>query len=259
MNKSSKSDSIRPKDFFMGNFYDRIAKFRYLTGIILIFLTFTSFSDNGGKDEIATGMSNSKNLSFYKKYSSTAKKSIVTKISNFNKIDTISLRSFIKPTSFQENKSQKKQIKNLFSTNHTDNILADTDTKSGSLLLSETTKTNSNPSSLMQAVFGDYIWLDLDEDGIQDNNESGVDGIRVELYRDNGDGIANPIVDSMEGFMLTANGGNYSFSNLSAGDYYAVCFLPDFHRITAINAGNNWWTRMEQKLFLMAVMLELLK
>ena len=40
--------------------------------------------------------------------------------------------------------------------------------------------------------------------GIQDNGEVGLDGIRVELYRDNGDNIADPNTDILEEFTITA-------------------------------------------------------
>ena len=76
------------------------------------------------------------------------------------------------------------------------------------------------------AAYGNLVWIDSNQDGIQNNGESGLDGVRVELYRDNGDGINNPAYDTLENFTITTNGGEYNFSNLDAGDYYAVVYLP---------------------------------
>ena len=44
---------------------------------------------------------------------------------------------------------------------------------------------------------------DTDGDGIQDVGEPGYDGARVELFKDNGDGIANPAVDTFINFTFT--------------------------------------------------------
>lgn len=76
------------------------------------------------------------------------------------------------------------------------------------------------------AVYGDFVWIDTDRDGVQDGGELGIDGVRVDLYRDNGDGISNPATDTFESFTLTTDGGQYVFPNLEPGDYYAVVYIP---------------------------------
>ena len=55
---------------------------------------------------------------------------------------------------------------------------------------------------------GNYVWEDLNENGLQDACEPGFDGVTVELIKD-GNVIAST---------LTANGGQYYFSNSSASD-----------------------------------------
>lgn len=107
------------------------------------------------------------------------------------------------------------------------------------LLPSEPIKVGINLQPLVTAIYGNFVWEDTDQDGIQDNGEAGINGVRVELYRDNGDGIANPAVDAMENFTLTTDGGYYLFSNLDAGDYYAVYYLPDGYQATLLDAGND--------------------
>lgn len=59
---------------------------------------------------------------------------------------------------------------------------------------------------------GDYIWKDLDCDGIQDCNEQGIKGVTVKLYWN------NILVD----YQVTNSSGRYLFSNLWAGTYTVV-------------------------------------
>jgi protocatechuate 3,4-dioxygenase beta subunit len=61
------------------------------------------------------------------------------------------------------------------------------------------------------------VWHDQNGDGLQNENESKIPGIRVKLFRENGDEIAEQITD---------NEGNYYFNELSSGLYY-IRFLPD--------------------------------
>ncbi len=43
---------------------------------------------------------------------------------------------------------------------------------------------------------GDFVWLDLDEDGIQDAGEPGVEGVTVNLYDDGGVLVATTVTDA---------------------------------------------------------------
>ena len=67
---------------------------------------------------------------------------------------------------------------------------------------------------------GDRVWYDSDIDGQQDaEDEPGLSGVTVTLYRDNGDGTftsSDPVVATM----LTDNNGQYLFTNLPAGRYF---------------------------------------
>ena len=58
---------------------------------------------------------------------------------------------------------------------------------------------------------------------------------RVELYKDNGDGLNDPTTDTRVGFTSTANGGLYLFSSIPVGDYYAVFFLPPGYTTSTAN------------------------
>jgi len=91
------------------------------------------------------------------------------------------------------------------------------------------TKLNIEPSSLL-ASLGNYVWEDLDGDGIQDINEPGIEGVRVELYNSNGILIA---------FTYTDSSGYYLFDNLIAGDYYVKFFAPNDYSFTSSHIGGN--------------------
>ena len=71
---------------------------------------------------------------------------------------------------------------------------------------------------------GNLVWEDNDNDGLNNNGETGIDGIEVFLISDGGDGIkGTPIAigdDVILDSMLTANGGLYLFDSLYPGDYY---------------------------------------
>lgn len=89
--------------------------------------------------------------------------------------------------------------------------------------------------------FGDYVWRDENRDGIQDPGEAGINGVRVELYNDDGDGVADPSVDPMYGFTVTSNDGSedgkYLFSYFPPGDYYLVFYPPAGYLVSSPGAG----------------------
>ncbi len=72
------------------------------------------------------------------------------------------------------------------------------------------------------ASLGNYVWLDLDMDGVQDANEDGIANVTVNLYQDqNGDGVINgaeattPVATA-----TTGPNGEYIFPNLQPGVVY---------------------------------------
>jgi uncharacterized repeat protein (TIGR01451 family) len=78
---------------------------------------------------------------------------------------------------------------------------------------------------------GDYVWNDANTNGVQDASETGLDNVRVELYRDGGDTVAGSADDIFVAFVLTGintNGasGFYQFSNEPAGNYFVRVLPP---------------------------------
>ena len=65
------------------------------------------------------------------------------------------------------------------------------------------------------------MWNDLDDDGLYEpgNGEAGIGGVRVELYRDDGDGIFDA-GDAFVAFDLTDVDGIFTFENLTGGPYF---------------------------------------
>jgi len=87
---------------------------------------------------------------------------------------------------------------------------------------------------------GDFVWYDTDGDGIQDPGELGADGVTITLYQDNGDGIPNVASDTPYMTTVSANGGQYLFSDFPLGDYFVVFSnLPSGYNPTHTNAGSN--------------------
>lgn len=81
------------------------------------------------------------------------------------------------------------------------------------------------------AHYGDFVWDDSNRNGMVDPGEVGINGVRVELYEDNGDGVADPATDSMVAFNVTnfdgTEDGKFLFTELDPGDYFSVVYAPD--------------------------------
>ena len=65
---------------------------------------------------------------------------------------------------------------------------------------------------------GDFVWKDLNDDGQQDPDEPGVNGVKLTLHKATG-GLPGPAIDSTTTSGTGANAGAYNFTNLSKGDY----------------------------------------
>ncbi len=110
------------------------------------------------------------------------------------------------------------------------------------------TVTDANGCSCVSSVvlttqrfsIGNFVWNDINQNGIQDNGEQGMDNIGVKLVNVGTDGIAGTNDDTILSTQLTHNGGQYLFENLCAGKY-AVQFsqLPNNFVFTTENQGGN--------------------
>lgn len=82
----------------------------------------------------------------------------------------------------------------------------------------------------VKASIGDFVWLDANKNGIQDNNEAGFGAVKVHLYN-----CKDELISSTE---TTLNGG-YALSDLNPGDYYVKFELPSGYLFSSANAGDN--------------------
>ena len=83
----------------------------------------------------------------------------------------------------------------------------------------------------LYASLGDYVWEDLDADGVQDAGESGIEGVTVNLL----DGSGNPTGDTT----TTDASGAYSFDNLEPGDYAVEFVLPSGYVFSPQDQGDD--------------------
>ena len=80
-------------------------------------------------------------------------------------------------------------------------------------------------------TLGDFVWLDQDADGIQEEGEPGIKDVIVELF--NGDGTATGKTTK------TNEGGFYEFTELQPGDYYLVFTPPDNYQVSPVDSGSD--------------------
>ena len=96
-----------------------------------------------------------------------------------------------------------------------------------------------NNSATPTYSLGDYIWLDTNRDGIQDANESGINGITVNLYS------SADCTGAITNTQTTFNGGTpakdgfYQFTGLTQGDYCVEFILPANHTVSPNTGGND--------------------
>jgi uncharacterized repeat protein (TIGR01451 family)/fimbrial isopeptide formation D2 family protein len=98
----------------------------------------------------------------------------------------------------------------------------------------DNTPTNNDDSATVQVgelvSVGDYTWLDVNRDGVQDPDEPPVAGINVLLFNSSG---------SQVGATVTDGAGYYSFIDLEPGDYRIVFQDPNGLQPTVSNAGGD--------------------
>ena len=79
---------------------------------------------------------------------------------------------------------------------------------------------------LSQGQIGDYVWNDSNADGVQDDDEEGLQNIAVDLLRCNGDYLATT---------TTNHRGRFVFDNLAAGRYKLKFNLPNEYIFSALD------------------------
>ncbi len=100
---------------------------------------------------------------------------------------------------------------------------------------------NSNSVKFKTGQIGNKVWLDANGNGIFDQGEEGVEGVKVTLSGAGRDGIFGTS-DDITKVRTTNHNGHYKFKNLAAGDY-KVSFsdLPSDLKFTTPNVGDQEW------------------
>lgn len=92
------------------------------------------------------------------------------------------------------------------------------------------------PPSTEDAEVGDYVWDDSNYDGIQDANENGINGVKVNLYNNDGNLIATTYTTTNQS---TGEAGYYLFNGLKPGIYHVQFVKPTGYDFTLPNVGTN--------------------
>jgi len=79
-------------------------------------------------------------------------------------------------------------------------------------------------------VLGDYVWLDEDNDGMQEFGEFGIEDVEVILFK-----VGEGPVDNK----VTGNDGLYTFDDIRPGSYYIEVIPPSGFQLTQSNAGTS--------------------
>jgi len=92
-------------------------------------------------------------------------------------------------------------------------------------------------NDVQPAGLGDFVFEDINGNGIQDDGEAGVEGVLVKLQNPDG----SPVIgaDGNPTITTTAADGSYSFTGLNPGEYKVMFVAPDGFEFTAQNAGDD--------------------
>jgi protocatechuate 3,4-dioxygenase beta subunit len=97
-------------------------------------------------------------------------------------------------------------------------------------LLSGETNLTVDAGLYKAAALGDFVWEDLNANGVQDAGEPGIPGVTVNLFKCD---------QSLAGTTATDANGNYLFDNLAPGCYYVTFGSPAGYQASPVNAGGD--------------------
>ena len=80
------------------------------------------------------------------------------------------------------------------------------------------------------AKLGNLVWYDSNQNGIQDNQESGIEGIEVKVYNQNNNMVAKTVTNAK---------GQYLFNNLAPNKYRVEFTVPNSYIVSPKDNGGN--------------------
>jgi|CXWL01.1.fsa_nt_gi uncharacterized repeat protein (TIGR01451 family) len=109
-------------------------------------------------------------------------------------------------------------------------------------LSAEPNKVGMSIGSCPGAELGDFVWVDTDGDGIQNDGPTGINDVYVELFSPGVDGLVRTVDDALVATTVTADDsggapGWYQFPALAAGSYYVRIAPPPTYTLTTPDAG----------------------
>lgn len=100
---------------------------------------------------------------------------------------------------------------------------------------SEPTKVCVTVGSEGCGCIGNFVWHDLNNNGLQDVGEPGINGCTITLYNSSNTQVGAPVIST---FDINSNPGYYSFCNIPAGQYYIVVTPPPTFVVGPLNNSN---------------------
>jgi len=114
----------------------------------------------------------------------------------------------------------------------------------GTPLGAEPNKVGIALGSCPASSLGDYVWVDSDGDGTQNDGSTGLNDVQMFLYGPGADAVPGTFDDvrlattvTMDG--PTGNPGWYLFPGLDAGDYYVCADVPPTYAVTIPDQGGD--------------------
>ncbi|HXA20528.1 MAG TPA: GEVED domain-containing protein [Thermoanaerobaculia bacterium] len=111
-------------------------------------------------------------------------------------------------------------------------------------LAAEPQKVGISLGSCVAAGLGDFVWVDLNHNGIQDDGPTGLNNVYVQLFSPGPDGIQGTADDVPLSSTITSNSptnqpGWYNFPGLAPGSYYVKVTPPPTFVFTLQHAGTS--------------------
>jgi len=93
-------------------------------------------------------------------------------------------------------------------------------TSDGTTPITDAPSSDAGGGVTYDASIGNYIWVDANDDGIQNGGESPIEGVTVDIYYDaNGNGLVDSPKDRLLGSDVTDVNGLYKFNGLIPAGY----------------------------------------
>lgn len=109
-------------------------------------------------------------------------------------------------------------------------------------LAAEPQKVGMTVGSCTGAALGDYVWIDVNKNGLQDDGATGLNSVYLRLFTPGPDGVPGTPDDVQLAVTVTQNGpsgaaGWYQFPDLAPGSYFVCVSPPPTYILTTPNLG----------------------